>query len=190
MGARHPRHARFAARGSGWLRSRCFATLLTSAARVVVLKASGRRNVKKDRHACGASNKGTGRLYEKTSGDTQSYCDFQSTERVCLTMCTVSPYTLACNSAASSTGDCYASSKTTIAGKSARTSCGGYCKHPRGVACRRRHQRRHSRSARLARSPVEGRPAGTWSISVSGNWRITFEIEQGEMCNLNLEDYH
>jgi hypothetical protein len=37
----------FAARGSGWLRSRCFATLLTSAARVVVLKASGRRNVKK-----------------------------------------------------------------------------------------------------------------------------------------------
>jgi proteic killer suppression protein len=32
--------------------------------------------------------------------------------------------------------------------------------------------------------------AGTWSISVSGNWRLTFDLEQGEICNLNLEDYH
>jgi proteic killer suppression protein len=31
---------------------------------------------------------------------------------------------------------------------------------------------------------------GTWSISVSGNWRLTFELEQGEICNLDLEDYH
>jgi toxin HigB-1 len=37
---------------------------------------------------------------------------------------------------------------------------------------------------------LKGDRAGTWSISVSGNWRITFEIEQGEICNLNLEDYH
>jgi toxin HigB-1 len=29
-----------------------------------------------------------------------------------------------------------------------------------------------------------------WSISVSGNWRLTFDIEQGEICNLDLEDYH
>ena len=29
-----------------------------------------------------------------------------------------------------------------------------------------------------------------WSISVSGNWRLTFEIRQGEICNLDLEDYH
>jgi len=32
--------------------------------------------------------------------------------------------------------------------------------------------------------------AGTWSISVSGDWRLTFEIEQGEISNLDLEDYH
>jgi toxin HigB-1 len=35
-----------------------------------------------------------------------------------------------------------------------------------------------------------GDRAGTWSISVSGNWRITFDIEGGEVCNLDLEDYH
>ena len=35
-----------------------------------------------------------------------------------------------------------------------------------------------------------GDRAGTWSISVSGNWRITFEIENGEVTNLDLEDYH
>ncbi len=31
---------------------------------------------------------------------------------------------------------------------------------------------------------------GTWSISVSGNWRITFDLQNGELCNLDLEDYH
>ena len=37
---------------------------------------------------------------------------------------------------------------------------------------------------------LTGDRAGAWSISVSGNWRITFDLEQGEICNLNLEDYH
>jgi len=37
---------------------------------------------------------------------------------------------------------------------------------------------------------LKGDRAGTWSISVSGNWRITFDIKQGEICNLDLEDYH
>lgn len=37
---------------------------------------------------------------------------------------------------------------------------------------------------------LTGDRAGTWSISVSGNWRITFEIDGGEITNLNLEDYH
>jgi proteic killer suppression protein len=37
---------------------------------------------------------------------------------------------------------------------------------------------------------LKGRRTGTWSISVSGNWRITFDIKKGEICNLNLEDYH
>ncbi len=37
---------------------------------------------------------------------------------------------------------------------------------------------------------LKGDRAGTWSISVSGNWRITFDLKKGEICNLNLEDYH
>jgi proteic killer suppression protein len=37
---------------------------------------------------------------------------------------------------------------------------------------------------------LKGDRAGTWSISVSGNWRITFEIKKRGICNLNLEDYH
>ncbi|MBV9863348.1 MAG: type II toxin-antitoxin system RelE/ParE family toxin [Alphaproteobacteria bacterium] len=37
---------------------------------------------------------------------------------------------------------------------------------------------------------LRGDRAGTWSILVSGNWRLTFEIEHGEVCNLDLEDYH
>lgn len=37
---------------------------------------------------------------------------------------------------------------------------------------------------------LTGDRAGTWSISVSGNWRLTFELDQGEISNLDLEDYH
>ena len=29
-----------------------------------------------------------------------------------------------------------------------------------------------------------------WSVSVSGNWRITFVEENGYIDRLNLEDYH
>ncbi len=29
-----------------------------------------------------------------------------------------------------------------------------------------------------------------WSVSVSGNWRITFEEEDGSIDRLKLEDYH
>ena len=37
---------------------------------------------------------------------------------------------------------------------------------------------------------LTGDRAKTWSISVSGNWRITFTVEAGEVCDLDLEDYH
>ena len=37
---------------------------------------------------------------------------------------------------------------------------------------------------------LSGNRAGTWSISASGYWRITFDIEDGAIANLNLEDYH
>jgi proteic killer suppression protein len=35
-----------------------------------------------------------------------------------------------------------------------------------------------------------GDRAGTWSIAVSGNWRITFLVDRGEITDLDLEDYH
>jgi proteic killer suppression protein len=37
---------------------------------------------------------------------------------------------------------------------------------------------------------LTGDRRGTWSISVSGNWRITFTVENNEIENLDLEDYH
>lgn len=37
---------------------------------------------------------------------------------------------------------------------------------------------------------LTGDRAGTWSISVNANWRMTFDIEGGQICNLDLEDYH
>ncbi|EJN05447.1 type II toxin-antitoxin system RelE/ParE family toxin [Phyllobacterium sp. YR531] len=37
---------------------------------------------------------------------------------------------------------------------------------------------------------LTGDRANIWSISASGNWRITFEIIGGEISDLDLEDYH
>jgi proteic killer suppression protein len=37
---------------------------------------------------------------------------------------------------------------------------------------------------------LHGDRAETWSISVSGNWWLTFDIRQGEICDLDLEDCH
>lgn len=37
---------------------------------------------------------------------------------------------------------------------------------------------------------LRGDREGTWSISISGNWRLTFGVEDGEVCDLDLEDYH
>lgn len=37
---------------------------------------------------------------------------------------------------------------------------------------------------------LTGDRSGTWSISVSGNWRITFRVEEDEIADLDLEDYH
>ena len=32
--------------------------------------------------------------------------------------------------------------------------------------------------------------AGTWSVTVSGNWRVTFSFEGEDAFDVNLEDYH
>lgn len=37
---------------------------------------------------------------------------------------------------------------------------------------------------------LKGDRAEMWSIKVSGNWRLTFIFENGDICVLNLEDYH
>lgn len=37
---------------------------------------------------------------------------------------------------------------------------------------------------------LTGDRAGTWSLSVSGNWRITFTLDGGDIRDLDLEDYH
>ncbi len=37
---------------------------------------------------------------------------------------------------------------------------------------------------------LKGDRKDIWSISVSGNWRITFRFIDGDAEILNLEDYH
>lgn len=37
---------------------------------------------------------------------------------------------------------------------------------------------------------LSGDRKGTYSVWVSGNWRITFQFEAGDAVNVNLEDYH
>ena len=40
------------------------------------------------------------------------------------------------------------------------------------------------------RHPLKGRQAGRWAISVDGNWRLTFEFEDGDAHIVDYEDYH
>jgi proteic killer suppression protein len=37
---------------------------------------------------------------------------------------------------------------------------------------------------------LKGSRKGIWSISVNGNWRITFEFVDGNIFIVNYEDYH
>jgi len=37
---------------------------------------------------------------------------------------------------------------------------------------------------------LKGAQKGRWSIWVSGNWRLTFEFEGGNVYLLDYEDYH
>jgi proteic killer suppression protein len=38
--------------------------------------------------------------------------------------------------------------------------------------------------------PLKGGRSGTWSVSVSGNWRITFRFEGKDATDVDYEDYH
>ena len=42
----------------------------------------------------------------------------------------------------------------------------------------------------LAMHPLKGSQAGRWAVSVSGNWRITFEFAGKDVDAVDYEDYH
>ena len=37
---------------------------------------------------------------------------------------------------------------------------------------------------------LKGKMVDIWAIDVSGNWRITFKFNQGDVYIVNYEDYH
>jgi toxin HigB-1 len=38
--------------------------------------------------------------------------------------------------------------------------------------------------------PLKGRRAGSWSVSISGNWRITCRFNGKDAVDVDYEDYH
>jgi proteic killer suppression protein len=38
--------------------------------------------------------------------------------------------------------------------------------------------------------PLKGTRSGTWSVSVSGNWRVTFRFSGKDAVDVDYEDYH
>lgn len=38
--------------------------------------------------------------------------------------------------------------------------------------------------------PLKGGLAGSWAVSVSGNWRIVFRFDGANACEVDLVDYH
>ncbi|MBH0200212.1 MAG: peptidase [Nitrospira sp.] len=42
----------------------------------------------------------------------------------------------------------------------------------------------------LALHPLKGSQSGRWAVSVSGNWRITFELVGKDVDAVDYEDYH
>ncbi len=37
---------------------------------------------------------------------------------------------------------------------------------------------------------LKGELRGFWSVTISGNWRVTFRIENGDVFDVDLTDYH
>ena len=37
---------------------------------------------------------------------------------------------------------------------------------------------------------LKGKLKGLWSVTVNGNWRVTFKFENGNIYIVNYEDYH
>lgn len=38
--------------------------------------------------------------------------------------------------------------------------------------------------------PLKGELTGVWSVTISGNWRVTFRMENGNALEVDLTDYH
>lgn len=38
--------------------------------------------------------------------------------------------------------------------------------------------------------PLKGNMKGLWSVTVSGNWRVTFRFENGDAYVVDYQDYH
>lgn len=38
--------------------------------------------------------------------------------------------------------------------------------------------------------PLAGDLRGFWSVTVNGNWRVTFRFQDGQALDVNLVDYH
>jgi proteic killer suppression protein len=37
---------------------------------------------------------------------------------------------------------------------------------------------------------LSGKRKGTYAVSISGNWRLTFQMVGGEVLDVDMEDYH
>ncbi len=37
---------------------------------------------------------------------------------------------------------------------------------------------------------LKGRRKGTWTVTVSGNWRVTFRFDGKDVRDIDYEDYH
>lgn len=42
----------------------------------------------------------------------------------------------------------------------------------------------------LSLHELKGQRKGTYAVKVSGNWRVTFKIIDGDILDVNYEDYH
>jgi hypothetical protein len=38
--------------------------------------------------------------------------------------------------------------------------------------------------------PLKGKRKKEWAVKISGKWRITFKLENGDAFDVNYEDYH
>jgi toxin HigB-1 len=38
--------------------------------------------------------------------------------------------------------------------------------------------------------PLKGKLKGFWAVTVRANWRITFRFDGGNVCDVDLVDYH